>query len=142
MEQSTWQEEARIAQLSDGDDQPFYHVLVHSDDYVTFREPGVTYVPQELLSAPQVGNGDQSGPTESGGFESRTSLLGWSPFVEECWPVLAWPMLFSSGWRTLQRSVPEVVNTWYMVWDMQGDSNHESGSNEHANAHCCANISR
>ena len=54
MEQCAWQDEACIADLAEGKEQPFYHVLVHAYDWESLWEPGVTYVPQELLSAPQV----------------------------------------------------------------------------------------
>lgn len=54
MEQSAWQEGASVEGLAHGRGQPFYHVLVDARDWETPWEPGITYVPQELLSAPQV----------------------------------------------------------------------------------------
>ena len=54
MEQSAWQEDTNVSALSEGKEQPFYHVLVDSRDWANYWEPGITYVPQELLTAPQV----------------------------------------------------------------------------------------
>ena len=53
MEQSAWQESTCVSALAQGKEQPFYHVLVHADDWDSW-EPGITYVAQELLQAPQV----------------------------------------------------------------------------------------
>lgn len=54
MEESAWQEGANVEALAQGKAQPFYHVLVHAHDWEDPWEPGITYVPQELLLAPQV----------------------------------------------------------------------------------------
>ncbi|KAK9808147.1 hypothetical protein WJX73_001973 [Symbiochloris irregularis] len=53
VEQEEWQRDADTASLREGEKQPFYHVLVDARDWHKRWEPGLTYVPQERLEAPE-----------------------------------------------------------------------------------------
>lgn len=50
-----WQKAARVAELDDGREQAFYHVLVDAKDWeASWERPPVAYVAEELLHAPEV----------------------------------------------------------------------------------------
>ena len=55
-EEEAWQQQSGVPGLARGPRQPFYHVLVDLQDWDD-RPPqsALTYVPEELLSAPEVG---------------------------------------------------------------------------------------
>lgn len=50
-----WQKATRVAELDDGREQAFYHVLVDAKDWeASWERPPVAYVAEELLHAPEV----------------------------------------------------------------------------------------
>ena len=70
-EDGEWQKATQVAELDQGREQAFYHVLVDAKDWeASWESPPVAYVAEELLQAPEVSCKNK--PTTSGGTSGRT----------------------------------------------------------------------
>ena len=54
-EAEKWQKSAGVAELQQGSEQTFYHLLVDAKDWeASWERPPIAYVAEELLTAPEV----------------------------------------------------------------------------------------